>query len=103
MLKLSGSKLQLDGFECEKGIVSAQEIDLSLYQGQMVRIYLDNDLKLVVNPMYDCYWHLCEMEIPYPKADININEKSGEEIRSEPEPLDLNKIKIRYFDLPKEA
>lgn len=102
MLKLSGSKLQIDGFKCERGIVSTQEVDLTPFQGQMVRVYLDNDLKLVVNPMYDCYWHLCEMEIPYPQADIIIDEKSGEENISEPEPLGLNNVEIRYFDFPKE-
>jgi hypothetical protein len=102
MLKISGSKLQLDGFKCAKGAVSAQEIDLSPFQGNMVRVYLDNNLKLVVNPLYDCYWHLCEMEIPYPQANITIDEETGEEIRSEPEPLDLSKIEIRHFDLPKE-
>ncbi|HBE45748.1 MAG TPA: hypothetical protein DDW17_10005 [Deltaproteobacteria bacterium] len=103
MLKLSGSKLQLDGFKCEKGMVATQEIDLSPFQGQTVRVYLDNNLKLVVNPMYDCYWHLCEMELPHPQADTIIDEESGEEIRFEPKPLDLDKIDIRHFDLPKEA
>ncbi len=103
MLKLSGSKLQIDGFKCEKGMISTQEIDLTPFQGQTVRVYLDNNLKLVVNPMYDCYWHLCEMEIPYQQANITFDEETGEEIRSEPEPLDLNNVEITHFDLPKEA
>ncbi len=102
MLKINGSKLILDGFKCEKGMISAQEIDLSPFQGQTVRVYLDNNLKLVVNPMYDCYWHLCEMEIPFMQANSIIDEETGEEIRCEPKPLDLSKIEIRHFDLPKE-
>jgi hypothetical protein len=103
MLKINGSKIQLDGFVCNRGAVVTQEIDLAPFQGQTVRIYLDNNLKLVVNPSHDCYWHLCEMEIPYPISNSMIDEKSGEEIRVEPEPLDLSKVKITYFDLPKEV
>lgn len=102
MITVNGSKLQLDGFKCEKGIVSTQEIDLSSLQGQLARVYLDNNLKLVVNPMYGCYWHLCEMEIPFMQANITFDEETGEEVRNEPETFDLSKIQITYFDLPKE-
>lgn len=103
MITVNGSKIIIAETQTSKGIVPAQEIDLSPFQGQTVRVYLDNNLKLVVNPMYDCYWHLCEMELPHPQADTIIDEESGEEIRFEPKPLDLDKIDIRHFDLPKEA
>jgi len=64
MLRVIGSKLKLDGFTCERGEVQTQEVDLTPYQGQVVRVYLDNNLKLVVNPQYDCYWQLAEMALP---------------------------------------
>jgi len=57
-------KIKIDGFQCDRGTVQTQEIDLTPYQGQMVRIFLDNNLKLVVNPQYDCYWQLAEVMLP---------------------------------------
>ena len=66
MLRYIDSKIILDSFTCERGIVQIQEVDLAAYQGQTVRVYLDNTLRLVVNPQYDCYWQLAEMVLPPP-------------------------------------
>ncbi len=63
-LSIDGSNLILFFFVCKRGPVQAQEVDLTPYMGQTVRIYLDDDLKMVVNPQYDCYWHLAEMVLP---------------------------------------
>jgi hypothetical protein len=80
MLTIDGSKIKLAEFTCKKGTVPPQEIDLSLYLGQTVRIYLDNVLKMVVNPQYDCYWHLAEMVLPPPQnREITAGTKEIEE------------------------
>jgi len=68
MVRLIGSKIRIDGFSCERGTVQAQEVDLTPFQGQMVRVFLDNKLKLVVNPNYDCFWEVAEVYLPYIKT-----------------------------------
>lgn len=68
MLRIFESKLRLDGFACSRGAVATQEVDLTPYQGQIVRVYLDNNLKMVVNPHYDCFWQLAEMVLNPPQT-----------------------------------
>ncbi len=68
MLRILESKLKLDGFACSRGAVATQEVDLTPYQGQIVRVYLDNNLKMVVNPHYDCFWQLAEMVLNPPQT-----------------------------------
>ncbi len=51
MITIEGSKIKYKD----------QEVDLTQFQGQMVRVFLDNNLKLVVNPQYDCYWQIAEV------------------------------------------
>ena len=48
--------------------VPAQSADLSPYQGQMVRVYLDSYLQLRINPREDMFWQLAEMFIPAPQS-----------------------------------
>lgn len=69
MVRLLGSKLKVDSFTCPRGVVPSQEIDLSRFQGQVVRVFLDNNLKLIVNPQYDCYWQIAEVSLPPAKVE----------------------------------
>lgn len=56
--------------ESPRGPVEAQQIDLTRYQGGVVRIYLSEDLKLTVNPRRaDQYWQLAEFYLPWPVHD----------------------------------
>jgi len=59
MVTIEGSKIKYKD----------QEIDLTPFQGQMVRIFIDNNLKLVVNPQYDCYWQIAEVSLPPAKVE----------------------------------
>ena len=93
MTRINGTKLAIAGFTCKKGKVSAQEVDLSAHQGQVVRVYLDDNLRLVINPQHDCYWQLAEMLVPY----ASIDEINGERVTL---PLDLTNIDITLFNLP---
>ena len=58
MITIEGSKIKYKD----------QEVDLTQFQGQMVRVFLDNNLKLVVNPQYDCYWQIAEVMLPPQKT-----------------------------------
>ena len=93
MIRTNGGKLRVDGFMCAKWPVSAQEIDLSAHQGQVVRVYLDDNLRVVINPQHDCYWQLAEMLVPYAPID----EVNGERVTL---PLDLTNMDIVLFNQP---
>lgn len=66
-ISVQGSTFNLAAFACARGDVAAQAVDLSPYQGQMVRIYLDDNLRIHVNPVGDMFWQLAEMFIPTPE------------------------------------
>ena len=108
-ISVEGGLLRLKGFSCAGGDVEAQEIDLSPYQGQMIRIYLDSNLKLRVNPKGDMYWQLAEMSIPVAAAQTNpgpTGRSSSKRQRSQPGtvpevlPLILEDLAIQVFDNP---
>jgi len=67
-ISVQGSILKLAAFACTKGTVAAQEVDLSPYQGQTVRVYLESSLQLRINPVEDMFWQLAEMTIPAPQS-----------------------------------
>jgi hypothetical protein len=63
-ISVQGSTFIISAFACAQGNVSTQEADLTPYQGQTVRIYLDYNLQIRINPREDMYWQLAEMFIP---------------------------------------
>ena len=63
-ISVKGSVFSLAAFACPLGDVVAQEVDLASYQGQIVRIYLDRNLLIRINPKEDMYWQLAEMSVP---------------------------------------
>jgi len=65
-IRIQGSSLVLAAFECAVGNVAAQEVDLTPYQGKMVRIYLDGNLQIQINPRGDMFWQLAELCLPAP-------------------------------------
>jgi len=67
-ISVQGSTLALAAFECAVGNVAAQEADLTPYQGQTVRVYLDGSLRIRINPKEDMYWQLAEMTLPAPQS-----------------------------------
>lgn len=73
MVSISGNLIVIRNFVCPYGVVEYQELDLTPFQGQLVRVFLDYDLKLVVNPKHDCYWQIAEVYLPPPK--VNQQEK----------------------------
>lgn len=67
-ISVQGSTFNLAAFDCALGNVAAQEADLTPYQGQTVRIYLDGDLRIRINPKEDMFWQLAEMTLPAPQS-----------------------------------
>lgn len=67
-ISVQGSTFNLAAFTCAWGDVAAQAVDLSAYAGQKVRIYLDGNLQLQINPREDMFWQLAEMIIPPPEV-----------------------------------
>lgn len=65
---VQGSTFNLAAFACAQGNVAAQAVDLTPYQGQMARVYLDGDLEIRINPREDMFWQLAEMSIPAPQS-----------------------------------
>ena len=63
-ISVQGSTFALAAFACTLGNVAAQEVDLTPYQGMVVRVYLDGNLQIRINPRDDMFWQLAEMAIP---------------------------------------
>lgn len=58
MVTINGSKI----------IIDDREVDLTPYQGMYVRVYLDNDGSVLINPQHDCYWQIAEVNLPPAKV-----------------------------------
>jgi len=67
-ISVQGSIFRIASFKCALGHVAAQEVDLTPYQGQTVRIYLDGNLQIRINPKEDMFWQLAEMALPAPHS-----------------------------------
>ena len=67
-ISVQGSIFSLAAFACAQGNVAAQTVDLSPYQGKTVRVYLDGNLRIRINPREDMFWQLAEMSIPAPQS-----------------------------------
>ena len=48
---------------------SEQEVDLTLYQGGIARVYLTAQGQAVVNPTIDCWWQVAEVNLPPPRME----------------------------------
>lgn len=91
MITIKDTKLIIDAIKTPKGDIAGKEIDLMPYQGQYVRVYLDNDLNIVVNPRQDCYWQLAELYVPYQTRDEETDKLSA---------LDLSNVELITYVLP---
>jgi hypothetical protein len=67
-ISVQGATFNLAAFACAAGNVAAQAVDLSPYQGQTVRVYLDGNFQIRINPREDMFWQLAEMSIPAPQS-----------------------------------
>ena len=85
----------------EAGLTEEKIIDLADYydryvatyaEGPRVRMYMDADGTIAINPRQDSWWLLAEVDVPAPSRD----EETGE-----PAPLVLENIKL--YDLPEVA
>ncbi|HOL44635.1 MAG TPA: hypothetical protein PK659_10310 [Methanothrix sp.] len=72
-ISVKGSILRIEEYDCAYGRVATQDIDLMPFRGQVVRVFLDNNLRLVVNPQYDCIWQIAEVYLP--PAQVSQREK----------------------------
>jgi len=68
MIKFEGPKIIVESFQCSRGVVAMQDADMTSLQGQMVRVYLDDNLHIAINPKQDMFWQLAEMMLPPPKT-----------------------------------
>lgn len=82
MARVSGSKIIVDSFICAKGTVAVQEVDLTGYQGQVVRVYLDERLNIRVNPHTEQFWQLAEVNLP-PAQSVQAQQGTRSEIREQ--------------------
>ena len=93
MITIDGAKLIISDLITPKGTAQSCEIDLTAYQGRLLRIYLDDNLNVIINPHYDCYWQIAEMRVPYQVRDA----ETGEIL-----PLDLSDVELIIYELPRE-
>jgi len=68
IISASGSVLRIAASTCKRGDVEQQSIDLTPYQGRVVRVYLDDNLQIRINPNGDMFWQLAELTIPHPQS-----------------------------------
>ena len=94
MITIDGSILKIPEIQTSKGKINAKDIDLTLYEGQVVRVFVDNNLNIVINPQYDCYWQIVEIRVPYQFRD-----EETEELL----PLDLSGCELITYELQKEV
>jgi hypothetical protein len=104
-ITVKGSKLTIASFDCEAaGKVSQKTIDLSDQAGEYVRIWLEKDKSYSTDKHRDHFWQVCELQVPdqaYTEV-AGTDPETGEEIvTGEPVPIDLDKVEIRTFQLPK--
>ncbi len=91
MISADGNKLIIGEISTPKGTIQSCDIDMIPYQGQLVRMYLDNNLNIVINPNYDCYWQIAEVRVPYQLRDAETDEIL---------PLDLSNAELIEYKLP---
>jgi hypothetical protein len=100
----NGSKLTILSFSCPKGFALEITIDLALYAGKYVRVWLDADMAYSLDKHKDHYWQVAELQVPaqeYQSVDTGEVDDQGLPITtSEPIPIELGEI--RLFDIEEE-
>lgn len=102
-ISVLGSQLIIGSFNFGGKVVQATTIDLTPYQGQTVRIYLNDDGTISVNPSTSHYWLLAEVHLP-PQKFSYIDTGRADELGSpilqrEPIPLDLSALEVKVWAL----
>lgn len=104
MIAVSGSALIIGDFVFCGRECPGQTIDLAPYQGQTVRVYLNDDGAVSVYPNTTHYWLLAEVDVPSPRfsyIDTGEADELGMAIMQQvPVPLDLAEADIRVWALP---
>lgn len=98
------SILRIAAFTANGIRVPAQSYDLTEYQGETFRLYMEENGDLSTCKHCDHYWLLAEADIP-PKQTETIptgekDEKGQEKTTTVEVPLDLSGITFRTYDLP---
>lgn len=104
-MKISGSKIIIEAFECEKlGVTAEAEIDMTPYAGEYVRIWLDQDGIYSLDSSTSHFWQIAELRVPelqYQEIDTGEVDEFGEPITMrEALPLDLSETVVAAWELP---
>lgn len=106
-VSVSGSTITIDDFSFRGNMRSGETIDLTPYQGQTVRIYLNENGTVSVYPTTTHYWLLAEINVPPREFEYVDTGEVGEVddlkmpiMQQIPIPLDLSAVDIRVWALP---
>lgn len=103
-VSVSGSQLIIEGFNFGGRVVLATTIDLTPYQGQVARIYLNEDGSISIYPNTTHYWLLAEVDLPpqqFRYIDTGqVDELGAPILQREPIPLDLSTCEVKVWALP---
>lgn len=106
-VSISGSQLSVESFNFGGKVVPATAIDLTPYQGQVVRIYLNEDGSISVYPNTTHYWLLAEVNLPPQQFNYidtgQVDELGAPILQREPVPLDLSALEVKVWALPEVA
>ena len=98
------SVLHVAAFTANGIRVPASAHDLTDYQGETFRLYMDENGDLSTCKHCDHYWLLAEADIPPKQAETiptgEKDEKGQEKTTTVEVPLDLSGITFRTYDLP---
>jgi hypothetical protein len=104
-ITVKGSKLTIAAFECEVlGKVGQKTIDLADQAGEYVRIWLEKDGTYSTDKHKDHFWQVAELRAPVQQVNVTMQKDSetGEDVETwSAAPLDLDKVEIHTFELPK--
>ena len=102
--KVNPAILRVAAFTASGIRIPAQSYDLTEYQGETSRLYMEENGDLSTCKHCDHYWLLAEADIP-PKQTETIptgekDEKGQEKTKTVEVPLDLSDVTFHTYDLP---
>lgn len=62
---MNSSKATIPAFKCRIGNAPQKTIDLALYAGEYIRIWLDYAMTYSVDKHKDHYWQIAELQVPH--------------------------------------
>ncbi|MGE5584043.1 MAG: hypothetical protein ACM309_00665 [Bacillota bacterium] len=102
-----GSQLVIESFNFDGKVVPATTIDFTPYQGQTMRVYLNDDGTISVYPNTSHYWLLVEVNLPPQQFNYidtgQVDELGSPILQREPIPLDLSALEVKVWALPEVA